>query len=856
MKKFKNLLSNSNKITSPEAHKKANRYLLDFAFLPTDKLLEKLKINLNGLNKNSARRRQFIYGLNQIVGEKHHHWFFVLIKNLRDPLSLLLLVLASISYFTGDARGVFMILIMVGLSVLLRSFQEVKANNASEKLKALVHTTAQVKRNGIIKNLPLERLVPGDIIYLNAGDMIPADLRIIESKDLFINQATLTGEALAVEKHADFNKNSKQENALDLQNLCFLGTNVESGTAQAVVIATGKNTYLGNLAQSLTGEEPPSNFDIGIKKFTVLIIKFILIMVPITFLLNGLSKGSWFEALLFALAVAVGLAPEMLPMITTVNLSKGSIKMAKEKVIVKHLSAIQNFGAMDILCTDKTGTLTEGRVVLEKYLNLEGKEDNTVLEYAYLNSYFETGLSNLMDTAVLKHKEIEDKLNLKKNYSKIDELPFDFSRRKMSVIISDKSNKEIMICKGAVEETLMACTKAKINGKIVNITEYKNQILEKSMNEQGLRVVAVAYKKIEKKKKRYSIKDENDLILLGFLAFLDPPKESAKEAISQLEQYGIKIKILTGDNEIVTKKICEQVGINTSKIILGDEIENWSEQKLKNKIEETAIFAKLKPHHKERIVICLRNLGHAVGFLGDGINDAPALRAADVGISVDLATDIAKESSDIILLEKSLLVLKKGVIEGRKIFGNMFSVVGGSMFLPFLPMTPIQILTNNLFYDISQTTIPTDKIDSEYLLKPRRWEIEHIKKFILYLGPISSIFDFATYFAMLYIFNCWGNPALFQTGWFVESLATQTLIIYVIRTNKIPFLQSWPSWPLLLTTLGVVGIGAYLPFSPLAGYLGFTKLPILYWFVLLGFLFTYFLLTQFIKMWFIKKYKE
>lgn len=872
MIRFKNLLSLTpqHQKSAQEIAKKTNDKLLEFSFLPPDDLFKKLYSHPNGLNKKEARRKQFAYGLNQITKEQNRNRIWIITKNFNDPLTILLIILATISYFTGDLRGFTMILGMVVLSVLLRSIQESKADEAAQKLRAMIRTTAQVLRDGVKKDLPLEQLVPGDIIYLNSGDMIPADIRIIESKDLFVNQATLTGESLAVEKHADLPM-IKNDNALESQNLCFLGTNVESGTAKALVIFIGKNTYLGNLADSLEEEEPPTNFDIGIKKFTFLIIKFIAIMVPLTFLINGFSKGNWFEALLFALAVAVGLAPEMLPMITMVNLTQGAIKMSKQKVIIKHLSSIQNFGAMDILCTDKTGTLTEGRVVLEKYLNLEGNEDVNVLKYTYLNSYYQTGLNNLMDAAILKHSEIKKSMGLEKNYKKIDELPFDFSRRRMSVVVQNQNNEEILICKGAVEEIMMACTNADIKGKIINITDFKNKIIEEQLNEQGFRVVAVAYKKITNKKQRYSLADENNLTLLGFLAFLDPPKESSQKAIAQLEQYGVKIKILTGDNEIVTKKICEQVGIPANKIILGSQIENWTDEELKNNIDDIAVFAKLKPHHKEKIVLCLRSLNHTVGFLGDGINDAPALRAADVGISVDSAADIAKESSDIILLEKSLLVLKEGVIEGRKIFsniikyiemsassnfGNMFSVVGGSLFLPFLPMAPIQILTNNLLYDISQTSIPTDKVDQEFLLKPRQWKIDHIKKFIIFLGPISSIFDFATYFAMLYIFNCWHNHGLFQTGWFVESLATQTLIIYIIRTNKIPFLQSWPSWPLLLTTTAIVGVGIYLPFSPLAKYLGFVPLPPLYWGVLLVFLFVYFLITQLIKMWFVKRYKD
>ena len=842
------------------------------ACLPTGTIVRQFQSSLsNGLSTSEAHRRLTKFGKNEAVVEKKLFWPVVLFNNLRDPLSILLIVLAGISLVTGDPKATILISAMVVMSVLLRFVQEIKADKAAKALKAMVHTTAQVSRNGKVINLPLASLVPGDIVHLSAGDMVPADLVLLSTKNLFINQSTLTGEALPVEK--TIHTPAQDCSPLELTNVCFLGTNVEIGTATAIVVSTGRNTYLGAIAKDLTDIEPPTSFDLGIKKFTWLIMSFIFVMVPLVFVINVITKGNWLEALIFSLAVAIGLAPEMLPMIVAVNLSKGALNMSKKKVIVKHLNSVQNFGSMDVLCTDKTGTLTEGRVVLEKYLNILGAEDETVLDYAYLNSYFQTGLNNLMDAAILKHKEIDKKLNTKKNYKKIDEIPFDFSRRRMSVVLENEQNEHLLICKGAIEEIVAACSQIQIGEKIspiaTAIKEIKSKI-EDNLNADGFRVIAIAYKKEPSTKKDYSPADEKDLILVGFLAFFDPPKSTAKETIANLKNNGIRMIVLTGDNLLVTKKICTDVGLQSDKILLGDAVEKMSDDELEIAIDDIQIFAKLTPLHKERIVHALRKLGHTVGFMGDGINDAPALRAADIGISVDTAADIAKESSDIILLEKSLSVLQDGVLEGRKIFGNivkyiemaassnfgnMFSVIGASIFLPFLPMLPLQILTNNIMYDLSQTAIPTDQVDPDFLTKPRKWEINIIKKFILFIGPISSIFDYLTYAVMWFVFKAYANPSLFQTGWFVESLVSQTLIIYVIRTNKIPFLQSWPSKTLLFTTLFIVAIGCYLPFSPLASTLGFSPLPGLYWLILLGMIFAYFILTQTIKTWFNRRYQ-
>ena len=666
------------------------------------------------------------------------------------------------------------------------------------------------------------------------------------------------------------------QNRLEMSDLCFMGSNVESGTGTAVVVHTGGATYFGALASSITGARQLTSFDKGITSFTWLMIGFMLVMVPLVFLFNGISKGNWLEAFLFALAVAVGLTPEMLPMIVTVNLSKGALAMSRKKVIVKRLNAIQNFGAMDTLCTDKTGTITEGKIVLEKHLDVRGRDSEAVLNYGYINSYYQTGLKNLLDVAILNHRNLNDELLVDEKYLKIDELPFDFQRRRMSVIVQDDQNRHLLICKGAVEEVMRLSTHVEIDGEILDVLPEHDEHRKRrigELNAEGFRVIAVAYRWFngDNDEPHYTIQDESELTLLGYLAFLDPPKATAPEALKKLSEHSVAVKILTGDNDAVTRRICEQVGLPVEHLLSGDEIEKMTEAQLADAAESISVFAKLSPTHKERIIRALQSRGHVVGFLGDGINDAPALKTADVGISVDTAVDIAKESSDIILLENSLLVLEQGVIEGRRVFGNiikyirmaassnfgnMFSVLGGSLFLPFVPMLPIQVLTNNLLYDFSQTAIPTDEVDPEWVAKPRKWDIGGIRRFILFIGPISSIFDYMTYFIMLYIFNAWANPDLFHTGWFVESLFTQTLIIHVIRTNKIPFIQSRASWPLIFTSLAIVAVGAWLPYSPLAEALGLVALPPLYWFLLAGMLVCYVLLTQAVKTWFVRRFAE
>ncbi|MFA6408800.1 MAG: magnesium-translocating P-type ATPase [Gammaproteobacteria bacterium] len=852
-----------------------NDLLLITSRLETNEAIQKLESNINGLNEEEVESRLAQYGLNEIAREKRKSWIWQLLGSFKNPLLLLLIALAIISYLTHDIRATIIILAMVVVGVVLRFFQEMRAGNAAEKLKEMVRNNATVVRDGREQEIALKLLVPGDIIKLSAGDMVPADVRLIAAKDLFLNQIALTGEALPIEKNSTSIK-TENPNPLELSNICFLGSNVVSGSATAVVINTGSHTHFGSLANSVVNQTPLTSFDKGVNKFTWLMIKFIAVMVPAVFLINGLTKHDWTEAFMFALAVAVGLTPEMLPMIVTVNLSKGALMMARKKTIVKRLNSIQNFGAMNILCTDKTGTLTEGRIVLERHVDVQGAPSEKVLNFGYLNSYHHTGLKNLLDEAILDHEDLEERLKMKEQYQKIDEIPFDFIRRRMSVVVKNKEKTHTLICKGAFDEVISQCDRIELNGEIVNMSSEqikKCREVATKMNADGFRVIALAYKQIPDAipEAVYSIKDESHLVLLGFLSFFDPPKETAAEALKRLANLNVKVKILTGDNEVVTAYICKEVGITVENVLLGPQIEAMSDADLALAVANASVFAKLLPMHKERIIRALQSTGNVVGFLGDGINDAPALKAADVGISVDTAVDIAKESSDIILLKNSLLVLGQGVIEGRRIFGNiikyikmaassnfgnMFSVIGASAFLPFLPMLPIQVLVNNLLYDFSQTTIPTDKVDHNWLLKPRTWTIEKIARFIVFIGPISSIFDYATFFLMLYVFNCWHNPALFQTGWFVESIFTQTLIIHVIRTNRIPFIQSWANWPLIVSSLLIVGIAAWLTISPFASAFGFVALPALYWFCLAVIVFCYVVLTQLVKAWFYKKYGD
>jgi Mg2+-importing ATPase len=838
---------------------------------------QQLGSSCDGIPAEEAAKRLVQYGHNLVTRERKPTTGQELWSRARNPLNALLLTLATVSYFLGDMRAAIVIAAMVILAITTAFVQEHRSNEAAAQLRAMVKTTASVRRgaaggvdDGFV-DTPIDMLVPGDVVRLSAGDMIPADLRLLETKDLFVNQSALTGEAMPAEKFGH-PCDQKCADSFDLPNICFMGANVVSGYATGVIIRTGGATFFGQLADEIAGQRVPTAFDQGINRFTWLMIRFIIVMVPAVFLINGFTKGDWLEALLFAVAVAVGLTPEMLPMIVTVNLAKGAIAMAHRKVIVKRLNSIQNFGAMDVLCTDKTGTLTQDRINLKRHLDIRGDESERVLQYAYLNSHFQSGLKNLLDVAVLQHVDIHRILGIDQGFTKIDEIPFDFARRRLSVVVAHSSDKHVLICKGAVEEIFAACTHYELDGAVGELDAGHFATAKKEtsqLNADGFRVVAVAYKNVNVPQGAYAVADEKDLTLLGYIAFLDPPKESAGAAIAALADKGVKVKILTGDNEVITRKICREVRIDAGEIVLGVKIEQLGDAELAELVDRTTVFAKLTPAQKERIVRALHRNGHVVGFLGDGINDGPALKAADVGISVDTAVDIAKESADIILLEKSLMILQEGVFEGRKIFGNitkyikmgassnfgnMFSVLGASLFLPFPPMLPIQVLTNNLLYDFSQTAIPTDNVDEDYLVSPRRWDIGNIFKFMIFIGPISSIFDYATYAMMLFVFECWSNPSLFQTGWFVESLLTQTLIIHIIRTAKIPFIESRASPALIATTVVICVVGIAMPFTWLGAALGFVPLPWLYWPLVASMLLSYAILTHLVKVWFVRRW--
>ena len=844
--------------------------VLDAARKDGEELLRDLRTSLAGLTEAEAEERARMTGPNEVAQERKQGWFVRLLKMTRNPLVILLTTLSAISFLTGDARAGTVMAMMVVLSVSLRFWQEARADAAAEKLKAMIHVTATVVRDGVPREIALRDLVPGDIIKLAAGDMIPGDVRLLSSKDLFVSQGSLTGESLPVEKFHE--PEVKEESSpTELKNICFMGTSVESGTATAAVVTTGVQTYLGSMARSITGERALTSFDRGLNRFTWLMMQFMAVMVPLVFLINGFTKHDWKGAFFFALAVAVGLTPEMLPMIVSVCLSNGALAMSRKKVIVKRLNSIQNFGGMDVLCTDKTGTLTEDRVVLMKHCDVAGRESDEVLLDGYLISYFQTGLKNLLDRAILDTADFHAQALIEK-YKKLDEIPFDFTRRMMSVLVEDPEGKSILLTKGAPEEVFLHCSHFELDGKLSPMDADQVVGLKQEyddLSNDGFRVLAVATKELAGTQICVR-EDERNLVLKGYVAFLDPPKETAARSLAALHKHGVAVKILTGDNPLVSRKVCKDVGLSADPMLLGGDVEKMADAELAEAADRATLFARLSPAHKERVIRVLRGKGHVVGFMGDGINDAPALRAADVGISVDTATDIAKESADLILLEKDLMVLQEGVVEGRAVFanivkyirmgassnfGNMFSVLGASAFLPFLPMAPIQVLTNNLLYDFSQVPIPGDAVDEEQVARPRPWNIDEIRRFILFIGPISSIFDYTTFFVMLYLFHCWdpSRAPLFQTGWFVESLMTQTLIIHVIRTNKIPFLQSRASLALTATTVAIMAFGIWLPYSPLAPALGFTHLPGLYWPILLLTLLSYVALTQVIKVWLLRK---
>lgn len=875
-----------------------NKKLIKLGLLKKEDFFEKLDTKIQGITNEESERRIEDYGYNEISYGNGITWYKRLFDAFINPFSVVLILLAIVSFFTDyvipkpgdkDLTTVIIITIMVTLSGVLRIVQEGKSNKAGEKLKEMIKTTATVVRDGETLEVPMNEVVQGDIIKLNAGDMIPADVRIIFAKDLFVSESSMTGESEAVEKYGELSEETLNKNItsqFELENLAFMGTNVISGTATAVVISTGNDTVLGSMADTITEKREMTSFDKGVNSVSFVLIRFMAIMVPIVFVVNGFTKGDWLQAFLFALSVAVGLTPEMLPMIVTTNLAKGAVKMAKYKTIVKNLNSIQNFGAMDILCTDKTGTLTEDKIILENHLDIHGNEDIRVLRHGYLNSYFQTGLKNLLDVAILQYGDKEGFEDLSNKYEKVDEIPFDFARRRMSVVLRDKMGKTQLITKGAIEEMLEISSYAEYKGEIVTLTEeLRKEILEtvSELNANGMRVIGVSQKNNPSPEGSFSVADESDMVLMGYISFLDPPKESSKEAIEFLHDYGVEVKVLTGDNEKVTKYVCKQVGIDVRNILLGSDIEDMTDEDLKKAVNNTNVFAKLSPSQKARIVAILKSNGHVVGFMGDGINDAPAMRKSDVGISVDTAVDIAKESADIILLEKNLMVLGKGVVEGRRTFaniikyikmtassnfGNMFSVLVASAFLPFLPMLPIQILILNLIYDISCISIPWDNVDKEYLKKPRKWDASSIGSFMVWFGPTSSIFDITTY-ALLFFVICpsvcggaYGAPgvnnvlfmALFNAGWFIESLMTQTLVIHMIRSPKIPFIQSRASKSVCLFTVLAIVVGTVIPYTPLGDMVGMEQMPPIYFLYLAITILTYMILVTCVKKLYIRKY--
>ena len=872
-----------------------SRQLLQEAKDDLASVLAQLNTSKDGLSDAEADAIRAKVGPNEVEHEKPMSWWLHLWLSYKNPFNLLLTVLAVVSFYTEDIKAATVIGTMVVLSTLIRFIQERRSNQAVLALKELVSNKATVIRrdNAAVAaadaqrhfdislsvktaspvELPIKLLVPGDIVMLSAGDMIPADCRVMLAKDLFVSQSAMTGESLPVEKFPD--ASAQAEGALEMANLVFMGTNVVSGSATVVVLNTGNGTYFGMLATRVTaGTREINAFQAGVNKVSWLLIRFAFVMVPIVLLINGFTKGDWAEAFLFALSIAVGLTPEMLPMIVTSTLAKGAVILSRKKVIVKRLDAIQNFGAMNVLCTDKTGTLTQDKIALARHTDVFGHESEEVLGFAYLNSFYQTGLKNLLDRAVLEHFEVEKELQLAKNYSKIDEIPFDFQRRRMSVVVSEREHHHELICKGAVEEIVAACSHVRDGDQTVALDSAMLERVHRvtrDLNEQGLRVVAVAMKEIPPSQVAYSVADESELTLIGYIAFLDPPKESTAPALKALAANGITVKILTGDNELVTAEVCRQVGLGVEGVVLGPQIDRMDDKTLAEAVEHHTIFAKLSPLNKERIVRSLRGNGHVVGFMGDGINDAPALRAADIGISVDTAVDIAKEAADIILLERSLMVLEEGVIEGRKTFsnmlkyirmtassnfGNVFSVLIASVFLPFLPMLPLQLLVQNLLYDVSQIAIPFDSVDAELVSKPLKWNPDDIRRFMIYFGPISSIFDITTFVVMWYVFkaNSVENQTLFQSGWFVVGLLTQTLIVHMIRTPKIPFIESRAAWPLLAMTLLIMAAGIFLPMGPLASYFKLEALPLAYFGWLAGILLSYAMLTTLMKRYYIRRF--
>ena len=845
-----------------------------------DEFIKENGFKKRGLSTEEARKNIDKYGKNELKQKKPKQWYNYFFESLFSTFNLILLGIVLVLFYTDvilttppNYANIIVILILITASTLLEFFEVYRSNKAAEKLKNLVSARSDVIRNGKETKIPSSEVTVGDVILLNAGDLIPADLRIIEATDLFVNQSSLTGESDSVKKLVESVQKGKIEDITDLDTICFMGTNVISGSAAGIVIKTGDDTYFGKVADTITEEKPKTAFQKGIDSVSKLLIRFMLVLIPITFIANAAKHGT-ITAFTFAVAIAIGITPLLLPVILSSSLAKGATRMSKKKTIVKRLDSIQSFGAMNVLCTDKTGTLTEDKIVLEKYLNIKGEEDKRVLKHVFLNSYFQTGLEGSIDEAVIARVKKSDLRGIEENYEKVDEIPFDFSRRRLSIVVSDGKKKQL-ITKGAVEEILSICTMVDYNGEVSEITkEIKKDVLElsKELNKQGLRVVAVAQKNDIEDIKKFSVKDESKMVLIGFVGFLDPPKESAKGAIERLNKDGIRVIVLTGDNEYVTKAICDKVNINTDKIVLGSKIEKLSDAAVRRLLKKTNVFAKLSPIQKARIIRILKDAGNVVGYMGDGINDAPSMHNAEVGISVDTAVDITKETADIILLEKDLDVLTDGVIEGRKTFGNLqkyikmavsfnfgevLSVLIASVLLPFFPITPIQLLVQSLLYDIGQLSIPYDNVDKEYLEKPRVWNMKSLKRFMLVMGPTSSIFDLMIFAILWFVFELrLPDAALFQSIWFSYGVVSNLVGLHVIRTSKTPFIQSNASKAVYATSIGLSIIAIIIPFTFIGQYIGLVPIPLQYFSIILCVPILYCILASFIKRRYIKKYGE
>lgn len=846
-----------------------------------EKFLKETGWKETGLTSQEVGENISKYGFNILKQKKAKKWYHYLFDSLFSPFNLILLGITLVLIYTDviltnppNYANIIVILILITVSTLLEFFEVYRSNKAAEKLKSLVSVKASVYRDGELTKVPLDKITVGDVISLSAGDLIPADLRIIEAKDLYLIQSSLTGESDAVKKVVETeNKKEDLDDITNLDNICFMGTNVMSGTGKGVVFSIGDNTYFGKVADTITEGKPKTNFQAGIESVSKLLIRFMLVLIPITFILNAVKHGTLI-AFTFAVAIAIGITPLLLPVILSSSLAKGATRMSKKKTIVKRLDSIQSFGAMNILCTDKTGTLTEDKIVLEKYLNIKGEEDTRVLKHAFLNSYFQTGLKGNIDEAVINRVKQTELNGMKEKYHKLDEIPFDFSRRRLSVVVSDGKKKQ-MITKGAVEEILSICTMVDDKGKVLELTkEIKQEILKmtQELNKEGLRVIAVCQKNEIENIEQFTVKDEAKMVLIGFIGFLDPPKESAKSAIERLNSDGIRVIVLTGDNEYVTKAICEKVGINTNKIVLGNKIEKLSDIAIKRLLKKTNVYAKLSPIQKARIVRLLKEEGNVVGYMGDGINDAPSIHNSEVGISVDTAVDITKETADIILLEKDLDVLTDGVLEGRKTFGNLLkyikmavsfnfgevlSVLIASMLLPFFPITPIQLLVQSLLYDIGQLSLPYDNVDKEYLQKPRKWDLKGIKNFMLWMGPTSSIFDLMVFAILWFGFHLrQTDEALFQTIWFSYGVVSNLIGLHIIRTAKTPFIQSNASKAVYASSIILSIIAIVVPFTFIGGYIGLVPLSFKYLSVIIGVPILYCFIATIVKKEYIKKYGD